>query len=195
MSVHLYNVSVTLCSVTVQSSANCFTRDRFPCPRRPQRTHWHSSGSSRQPQRSDYSVGQRPRWRYRSASRIGVWTRLPECVIQSQTICVWTECPGETRKETADSSPPTDTPRKHTSWIVFILPTYLTLIQSWRVLIYRHDLVVDDATLLLVIKVAVFHAGDESIRSTTVGTQSRRQPLRLHGLCKVTELKIWAHIL
>lgn len=65
-----------------------FFQVHFPCPTRSLPVHWHSCGSSRQPQQSGYSVRQHQRCWYRSVSRPGVWTELPECVIQSQAICV-----------------------------------------------------------------------------------------------------------
>lgn len=41
-------------------------------------------------------------------------------MIQSQAVCVWTECPGETRRETADSSPPAETHIKECFHCVYI---------------------------------------------------------------------------
>lgn len=57
------------------------------------------------------------------------------------------------------------------------------------VLIYRHDPVVDDATLLHVVEVAVLDGADETPGGTSVGTYSRHEPLHLQGLWKTTVLK------
>lgn len=107
-------VSLSVSLRQCKSAIQCKSFSRLLFPTHSLGEHWHSSGSSRQPQRSDYSVGRHQRWWYCSGSRPGSWTQLPECAIRSQAIRVWKEHPGETRKGTADSSLSADTQGKNT---------------------------------------------------------------------------------
>lgn len=58
-----------------------------------------------------------------------------------------------------------------------------------QVRIYPHDSVINDATVLHIVQVAVLDGGDEISGGTTIGTDSGHEPLHLQRLRKTTGLK------